>query len=79
MGTEVPRYSFRDVPGPTVTVSFRIPEVAALILEELLPEAEGVTNRTEALQDALVKWIMLEELYRARRRAALQEEDGGST
>lgn len=61
------RYSFKDTPGPSVTISFRVPEVAAMILEELLPEAEGVANRTEAMQDAFVKWVMLEELERSKR------------
>lgn len=69
MGSER-RYTFRDFPGPTVTLSFRVPETASLLLTEAVKEAEGIANRTEALQDAMVKWIMLEELYRAQREEA---------
>jgi hypothetical protein len=60
------RYSFRDFPGPTVTISFRVPETASILLTEAVRLAEDVENRTEALQDALVKWLMLEELARAQ-------------
>lgn len=62
------RYLFKDFPGPTVTLSFRVPETASMLLTEAVAEAEGIDNRTEALQDAMVKWIMLEELARTKRQ-----------
>jgi isochorismate hydrolase len=65
MGTK--RYLFTDHGGPSVTISFRVPEVAKRILDELLPEAEGVENVTQFMQDAFVKAIMLEELERTKR------------
>lgn len=58
------RYAFKDVPGATVTVSFRIPESASMLLAdrvEKLKAAGELENRTEALQDALVTWLMVEE------------------
>lgn len=55
------RYTFKDVPGSTVTISFRVPEAASLLLTERVARLEDVSNRTEALQDALVKWLMVEE------------------
>ena len=64
------RYLFTDHTGPTATISFRVPELAKRILEELIPEAEGVENTTQAMQDAFVKWIMLEELERERRNGS---------
>lgn len=66
MGTR--RYLFKDIPGPTITLSFRVPETAAMILAELIPAAEGIENKSEAMQDAFVKWVMLEELEQAKRR-----------
>jgi hypothetical protein len=65
MGTK--RYLFTDHGGPSTTISFRVPEVVRRILEELLPEADGVETITQAMQDAAVKWIMLEELERKKR------------
>lgn len=73
MGTR--RYLFKDVPGPTVTMSFRVPESAAMILAELIPEAEGIETKSEAMQDAFVKWVMLEELERNRRREAAADAE----
>lgn len=62
------RYSFKDVPGPTTTISFRVPEVASLILDEILADPEvDVSKRTDAMQDAFVKWVMLEEHARQKR------------
>jgi hypothetical protein len=62
------RYNFDDVPGPTVTISFRVPETASLILDEILRDPEvDVEKRTQAMQDAFVKWIMLEEWAKAQR------------
>ena len=55
------RYTFKDVPGATVTISFRIPEVASLLLTDRVARSEDLATRTEALQDALVTWLMVEE------------------
>jgi len=63
MGTEAQRrrYSFKDVPGPTVPLSFRVAASAALLLDDRIARLPDINNRTEALQDALVTWLMIEE------------------
>lgn len=48
----------------TVPVSFRIPDSVSVLLEDRVAKliaAGEIKNRTEALQDALTCWLMIEE------------------
>ena len=73
MGTERRRYTFRDVPEAlTVTVSHRIPESVSMLLNDRvakLVEKGELRNRSDALADALVTWLMVEE-HQERQEAA---------
>jgi hypothetical protein len=70
MGTGPPRYNARTNPqiksGPMVTKAFRLPQSVATLFDERvakLIEAKdpGVQNATDALQDAVAKWLLIEE------------------
>jgi hypothetical protein len=64
------RYSVRANPqikgGPMVTMSFRAPQAIRTLLEERVAELaadeteDGVENLTDALQDAVAKWCIME-------------------
>jgi hypothetical protein len=48
--------------GNSVPLSFRVSkDVADLLDERIAAKPAGITNRTDALQDALVVWLLLEE------------------
>jgi hypothetical protein len=76
--TERQRYTFRDVPEPlTVPLSFRVPGSVGILLEDRvakLVEAGEIRNRTDALADALVTWLMVEEHH--ERQAAVDAQGG---
>jgi hypothetical protein len=74
MGAERQRYSFKEVGGPSETISFRVPKVAHDMLMARIEAAPDLTNKTEAMQDALVVWIMLEELREAKREEPADEQ-----
>jgi len=44
-----------------VPLSFRVAASAALLLDDRIARLDDINNRTEALQDALVTWLMIEE------------------
>jgi hypothetical protein len=80
MGTEPrKRYTFKDVPGATVTISFRIPESASLLLTERVARSDDLATRTEALQDALVTWLMVEEWKESENGRASRAPGNGTT
>jgi hypothetical protein len=60
------RYTTRANPalhGDTVTVSFRLARpVADLLDAEVAKGKAGIENRSDALQDATVIWLMLEAM-----------------
>jgi hypothetical protein len=60
------RYTSRANPklhGDTVTVSFRLARPVAELLElEVAKGKDGIENRSDALQDAVVIWLMLEAM-----------------
>jgi hypothetical protein len=59
-----PRYTTKAFPalaGDTVPVSFRCPRPVLERFDAAIAAAEGVANRTDALQDAAVLWTLLEE------------------
>jgi Arc/MetJ-type ribon-helix-helix transcriptional regulator len=79
MGTEQrKRYTFRDVPEAlSVTVSHRIPELVSMLLNDRvakLVEAGEIRNRSDALADALVTWLMVEE-HQEQLRAATPDAE----
>lgn len=47
--------------GDTKVLSFRVPTAAYEMFEARVGEAEGIANKTEGLQDAMVVWCLLEE------------------
>lgn len=56
------RYTFKGFPeGAAVTLSFRVPESVSLLLTDRVARSDDLANRSEALQDAIVKWLMMEE------------------
>lgn len=56
------RYSFKGFPEPAlVPLSFRVPESVALLLQDRIERSPDIENKTAALQDALVKWLMIED------------------
>lgn len=68
------RYTFKTVPGPSVPLSFRVSESAAMLLNDRvakLKAAGELENRSEALQDALVTWLMIEEWKESQNGAAV--------
>jgi Arc/MetJ-type ribon-helix-helix transcriptional regulator len=75
MGTESrKRYTFRDVPGPSVPLSFRVAESASMLLKDRVAKlivAGEIKNQSEALQDALVTWLMIEEWKESQNGAAV--------
>ncbi len=68
-GTEQ-RYSVRANPnvanGAMVTRSFRLPKSVSELFQERVNELAadedepGITNATDALQDAVVRWLLIE-------------------
>lgn len=64
------RYSVRANPkiadGAMATISFRVPKSIKALFEERVeelkadPEEHGIDNQTDAGQDAIVKWLLLE-------------------
>jgi hypothetical protein len=64
MGAERRRYTAKAFPsmaGDTVSRSFRLPvAVDALLTAEIEKGKPGIASRTDALQDAVVVWLMLE-------------------
>lgn len=60
------RYSCKGIPGPSATISFRVPQAVKELFDQCVELAPDLNSQTEAGQDAVVKWIMLEELERAR-------------
>ena len=71
------RFTFKNIPEPlSVPLSFRVPESAGLLLNDRvakLKAAGELDNRSEALQDALVTWLMTEE-YAERQAGTTLEE-----
>lgn len=65
MGTEArKRYSFKQFKGQKVPQSFRVPETVALLLDDRVAKliaAGEIEDKTDALSDALVTWLMIEE------------------
>lgn len=65
MGAERRRYTRKQFPnqGPAaVTLSFRVSEAVAELLDaRIATKPNGITNRSDALQDATVIWLMLED------------------
>lgn len=63
------RYTVRENPGlagDSVMLAFRCPKPVAASLDELVAEGRpGIESRTDALQDAVVVWQLLEEHERA--------------
>lgn len=63
----------------TVPLSFRIPDSVSVLLEDRVAKliaAGEIKNRTEALQDALTCWLMIEE-HQEQLRAAAPGIPGG--
>lgn len=60
------RYTCKGIAGPTTTISFRVPQTVKDLFDQCILEAPDLANQTEAGQDAIVKWIMLEEHGRAQ-------------
>lgn len=57
----------------TVPISFRVPESVNELLEDRIAKlvaAGELKNRTEAMQDALTCWLMIEEHQEQLRSAA---------
>ena len=65
MGTESRRrYTFKDFKGRKVPVSFRVAEPVGLLLDDRVAKliaAGEIEDKTDALSDALVTWLMIEE------------------
>lgn len=64
------RYSVRANPqikqGPMSTMAFRVPTSVRKMFEERVDKLKaaddpGIQNNTDALQDAMVKWVLIEE------------------
>lgn len=62
------RYTAREIPGdhgPMVTISFRLPRAVKELFDERVAELKadpgsGITNQTDAGQDAITKWCLME-------------------
>lgn len=58
------RYTVKSFPamaGETISRSFRLPvAVDALLNAEIAKQKPGIATRTDALQDAVVCWLMIE-------------------
>lgn len=57
------RFTARNFPnlGQTKVVSVRVPASVLERFERAAEAAEGIETRTDALQDAMVVWTLLEE------------------
>jgi hypothetical protein len=62
----VRRYTCKGIEGPTSVISFRVPQRVRELFDQCVLEAPDLASQTEAGQDAIVKWIMLEEHARAQ-------------
>jgi hypothetical protein len=62
--TDRRRYTTKSFPamkGETDPLSFRCPRAVVELLDaEIAKEKPGIANRTDALQDAVVVWLMIE-------------------
>jgi hypothetical protein len=63
--TDRRRYTVKAFPamaGDTVTRSFRLPRaVDELLTAKVAEKPQGIESRTDALQDAVVCWLLMEE------------------
>jgi len=74
MGTEAQRkrYSFKQFSGRKVPLSFRVAEPVSLLLDDRVAKliaAGEIEDKTDALSDALVTWLMIEEWKEAKNGA----------
>jgi hypothetical protein len=58
------RYTIKDNPqakvGKLVVISFRVPAVWAELLDAEVTRDPEIDNRTDAMQDALMCWLLLQ-------------------
>ena len=75
MGTEArKRYTFKHFGGRKVPLSFRVAEPVSLLLDDRVAKliaAGEIEDKTDALSDALVTWLMIEEWKESQNGAAV--------
>jgi hypothetical protein len=66
------RYTFKNLAETaSVPLSFRVTESVNALLIDRIDRLDDIANKTEALQDALVTWLMVEE-YEERKSGESQ-------